>query len=80
MPNVEMKEKGGHQDECTENTHKEARVHEKDRLTKFDYKAEKNLMAKRAMASELTSMGLSKCAIDRLLHLKGRARVKRHDS
>ena len=45
---------------------------ERDRLTALGPLAEKNLMAKRAMASELGSMGLSNGAIDRLLHLKGR--------
>ena len=72
MHNVEMEEKEQHQDGCTENAPKEARRYEKDRLTPLDHKAEKNLMAKRAMASELASMGLSNGAIDRLLHLKGR--------
>ena len=46
---------------------------EKSRLTEHWSLAEKNLSAKWAMASELTSMGLSKSAIDRLLHLKGLA-------
>ena len=53
---------------------------EKDRLTEHGSLAKKNLTAKRAMSSELASMGLSQYAIDRLLHLKGKANVKRPES
>ena len=74
MQNVEMKEKERYQDKGTVNAPKEARRHEKDRLPHLDDKAEKNLTAKRAMARELASMGLSQDAIDRLLHHKGRAK------
>ena len=45
---------------------------ERGRLTELWSLAEKNLVAKKAMANELASMGLSQGAIDRLLHLKGR--------
>jgi len=77
MPNVEMKVKELYQDKGTVNTPKEARRHEKDRLPHLDGKAEENLMAKRAMARELASIGLSQGAIDRLLHLK--AHVEREN-
>jgi len=52
-------------------------THEGDRLAQLVDKAEKNLMTKKVMASELTSMGLSQEAIDRLLHLK--ARIEREN-
>jgi len=53
---------------------------ERGRLTELGPLAEKNLWAKKAMASELASMGLPKRAIDRLLHIKGEANVKGSES
>ena len=76
MPNIEMKVREIHGDECTERTHEEACKHEKDRWTEFEDTAKKNLSAKKAMACELLQMGLSGRAIDRILHLKGRSIIK----
>ena len=77
MPNVEMKMKERYQDKGTVDAPKGTPSHEGDRLAHLDHKAEKNLMAKKVMASELASMGLSQEAIDRLLHLK--ARIEREN-
>ena len=50
---------------------------EEDRLTEVRPLAEKNLKAKKVMASELASMGLSRAAIGRLLHLEEKSAITR---
>lgn len=59
--------------DCTAEQEKSEPQHERDRMNDLEITPDKNLRAKKALAEELVSMGLSREAIERVLHVRLKA-------